>query len=389
MKEILDETGTKLQLLRDLMDERGLSAILLKRTSSLAWITGGARTWVNTASSEGPVMALVTPREHLLLTSTIEAPRLEEEEHLVASGWRLESSPWYAPPRGVADLLRDQAIPTDTGPLLPPGCDVPLNIPGLEVVDLGSTISRLRSRLLPVEQDRARSLGADCAAAMQETCLSLEPGQSEEEIAALLWHQAQSRGIQAIVSLVAVDERIARYRHPLPTEKILRRHAMVVLCGRRQGLVVSLTRMVHFGSPPEEIRHRQNAVALVDHAMIAASRPGITTGEIFQRACDAYGQAGFPQAWVDHHQGGVAGYEPREYLALPDGPDRLSPGQICAWNPSLPGAKSEDTLLVGETEPAILTEIPGWPLLEPRQLPHDVSPLPGVIPRPDILIRYI
>ncbi|SIQ76464.1 antitoxin VapB [Alkalispirochaeta americana] len=387
MKETLRETEEKLTRLRHLMETRGLSAVLLKKTSSLAWITGGARTWVNTASSEGPVMALVTPHTHLLITNNIEAPRLKKEENLAAAGWSLESTPWHRSPRTLADVLRDYGVAPDLRKEPSLGCDTVVNIPDLPATDLGGSISRLRARLLPAEQDRAKSLGADCAAAMMETCLSLEPGQSEEEIAALLWQKTQRRGIQAVVSLVAVDERIEQYRHPLPTEKILQRHAMVVLCGRRQGLVVSLTRVVHFGPPPEDIRHRQNAVALVDQAMIAASRPGITTGEIFRIARDSYGRAGFPQAWVDHHQGGVAGYEPREYLALPDGSDQLSPGHICAWNPSLPGAKSEDTLLVGETEPAILTKIPGWPLLEQRQLPYEESAPPGVIPRPDILIR--
>ncbi len=36
-------------------------------------------------------------------------------------------------------------------------------------------------------------------------------------------------------------------------------------------------------------------------------------------------------------------------------------GQVYAWNPSITGTKSEDTILVGEDENEILTEIKGWP----------------------------
>jgi antitoxin VapB len=41
--------------------------------------------------------------------------------------------------------------------------------------------------------------------------------------------------------------------------------------------------------------------------------------------------------------------------------DRVEIGQVYAWNPSITGTKSEDTILVGENENEILTEIDGWP----------------------------
>jgi antitoxin VapB len=36
-------------------------------------------------------------------------------------------------------------------------------------------------------------------------------------------------------------------------------------------------------------------------------------------------------------------------------------GQVYAWNPSITGYKSEDTMLVGEKRNEVLTAIPGWP----------------------------
>jgi Xaa-Pro dipeptidase len=61
--------------------------------------------------------------------------------------------------------------------------------------------------------------------------------------------------------------------------------------------------------------------------------------------------------------GGPAGYEPREYIATPDSDDVVSAGQTYAWNPSITGTKSEDTILVGEEENEVLTSIDGWPTL--------------------------
>jgi antitoxin VapB len=93
------------------------------------------------------------------------------------------------------------------------------------------------------------------------------------------------------------------------------------------------------------------------------TRPGQTLGQIFRWARDAYAETGFPDEWQLHHQGGTAGYEPREYIATPDSQDLVETGQVYAWNPSIAGTKSEDTILVTSSGPEVLTATPGWPQL--------------------------
>ncbi len=374
-----DEQLDKLVRLRELMIQRNLDACILRRTASLAWIRAGARTYVNTANGEGPVSAIITADRHCILTNEIEYPRLRDEEHMERAGWEVFVDPWYRPATPVADRLEALGVHRTDARI---GYDGVPDTQGMTDVSIGAQIARLRSRLCPAERTRAAALGADCAEAMLDACTDVQPGQTEQEIAASIWTHTQRRGVQAIVNLVACDERIHRYRHPLPTENRLQRHAMLVLSGRRQGLVVSMTRIMHFGQPPDEIRARQRAVASVDAAMIGASVPGATTGRVFDRARDAYAAAGYPDAWRDHHQGGVAGYEPREFLALPDAGDILADGMLCSWNPSLPGTKSEDTILVDSNGPHVLTATVGWPEI------HAHDPETGVtITRPDILIR--
>jgi antitoxin VapB len=169
--------------------------------------------------------------------------------------------------------------------------------------------------------------------------------------------------VQVIVNLIATDERIFAFRHPLPTDKKLERYAMLVLCGRRWGLVCSVTRFVHFGRLPDDLRRKAEAVAQVDATFIAATGPGRTLGEIFRGATAAYAEAGFADEWHLHHQGGPAGYEPREYVATPHSTDVVSVGQVYAWNPSITGTKSEDTILVGEAGNEVLTAVENWPTL--------------------------
>jgi Xaa-Pro aminopeptidase len=224
-------------------------------------------------------------------------------------------------------------------------------------------VARLRANLTPEEGERFRSLGRLCAEAIDCAARAVRPGQTEYQIAALLVREAERRGAQAIVNLIATDERVFAFRHPLPTGKKLERYAMLVLCGRRWGLVCSVTRLVHFGRLSDELRRKAEAVAQVDATFLAATRPGQTLGQIFRQAMAAYAETGFPDEWQWHHQGGPAGYEPREYLATAHSQDLVQAGQVYAWNPSIAGTKSEDTILITTAGPEVLTTIDGWPAL--------------------------
>ena len=105
-------------------------------------------------------------------------------------------------------------------------------------------------------------------------------------------------------------------------------------------------------------------MAQVDANFNAATRPGRKLCDIFDVAVESYRALGFADEWRLHHQGGLAGYEPREIVATPQSQYEVALGQAYAWNPSITGTKSEDTILVGERENEILTAIPGWPAIK-------------------------
>jgi Xaa-Pro aminopeptidase len=346
----MNPTEQKLERLRGLLQAMGLQAALLRSVASFAWATDGAASYINSASTEGEASLLVTLDRAYLLTNNIEAPRLEQEERLQEQGWQFKVTPWYRQADLVSLLTRGMKV----------GADV--RYPG--AADLAAPVARLRADLTPAEGQRFRELGRDCAAAMDEAARAVRPGMSEMEMAALLAAASQKRGALPIVNLIATDERVFAFRHPLPTAKTLERYAMLVLCGRRHGLVCSLTRFVHFGQLPGELRRKAEAVAAVDGAFIHATRPGRRVRDVFRAGVEAYRAQGYPGEWQRHHQGGPAGYEPREFVATPETMDPVGVGQVFAWNPSIAGTKSEDTILAGEASNEILTEITGWPALE-------------------------
>lgn len=362
----MDGFEQKQQAMRALMDQHGLDALLLRKASSFAWATDGSAAYINTASTYGEAALLVMPGEGYLITNNIEATRLRQEEGLQEQGWEFRAAPWYEPNPAVEELTQGLRLGADS------------SYAGAK--DLSAEMAHLRARLTPEEGQRFRTLGKWCAEAMDEAVRAVRPGQTEYEIAAVLGEAAQKRGVQPIVNLIATDERIFAYRHPLPTGKKMERYAMLVLCGRWKGLVCSITRLVHFGKLPDELRRKAEATAQVDAAFITGTRAGRKLGEIFAEAQAAYAAAGFADEWQYHHQGGPAGYEPREWVAAPGMQTEVLLGQAYAWNPSISGAKSEDTILVGQKGSEVLTHIAGWPVIP-------VTPAGGAaFDRPAILV---
>jgi Xaa-Pro aminopeptidase len=342
-----EEMQIKLSRIHGLLDKQEVEGLLLGRVSSFAWATCGAESYVNTAATEGAASLLITRKHRYLLTNSIEAPRMEQEFGLADQGWEFVVSPWTEPQKELDKLVAGMRLAGD------------MAFPGAK--DVGGEVARLRSSLTESEGERFRQLGQLCAGVMESAIQTVRPGMSEYQIAAAVSNEALGRGVQPIVNLIATDERVYRFRHPLPTDKKLEKYAMLVLCGRKWGLVCSITRLIHFGPVPNELKERILATSQVNADLIKTTRPGRTLGELFAQAQQSYARQGYPDEWKKHHQGGMAGYEPREFVALPDSQETVGEGQVFAWNPSITGAKVEDTILVGTTGNEIITLTPSWP----------------------------
>jgi len=319
----LREFTAKLDRVRRWLEAEGRDAVELTRYAWLAWLLGGAEARVLAAADRGSCSVRITRDRVVVVTNNIEAPRLREEEDLAALPVEWEVHDWWEPP------LPSQAVDD-----LPP---------------------RLRFSLLPEEVERARRLAGDAREAIETVARFLEPGRTEHQIASRLAEQVTARGIVPIGLFVAADERGKQYRHPLPTAKIAQRNVILSMVVRRGGLHASLTRMVSFGPACESMHQRHRAVTQVHAAMLDASRPGATLGAVFTAAQRAYAEQGFSDEWRLHHQGGPTGYEPREVRATPESPIPLEENQLVAWNPTIRGAKSEETALVTSGGVELLT----------------------------------
>jgi antitoxin VapB len=323
---------------RRLAVEAAGGRLVTSRPWDVRWLLCGRGRPVDVSAPNSPYTVVVEEGSARVLYQDIEDSRVRAEERFDELDYELEPYPWF---EGH----------------------------GLEQTE--PALDELRRNLCLEEIERYRAAGADTAEAMRVTLGALRPDMTELEAAAELGRQALRRGLVPLVDLVAGEDRQRVHRHPLPTEAALGRHALLAITADRDGLHVSMTRLVSFGAPAKELARLVEACAEVDAAYIAASLPGRTLGEAFAAGERTYAERGFPEEWRLHHQGGLTGYRGREVFAVPGEPTRIPPCAALAWNPSIAGgAKSEDTVLVTEDGVEVLTRTPDLGELETAGLPR-------------------
>ncbi len=57
-----------------------------------------------------------------------------------------------------------------------------------------------------------------------------------------------------------------------------------------------------------------------------------------------------------HHRGGLTGYASREVIATPGTDIEIRSGMAFAWNPSLVGAKAEETFVLLGSGPEVISK---------------------------------
>jgi antitoxin VapB len=218
---------------------------------------------------------------------------------------------------------------------------------------------------------------------MERACRDLVANMTEHEAAGVLDQKIHDAGLNPLVTLVAADQRIKNFRHPIPTDHSIREQVMLVTCAEFGGLISCLTRFVRFTPMPAELKKRHESVCNVDAAVNHATRPGRTLGEVFADLQKAYANEGFDGEWKLHHQGGSCGYNPRDRIGTPGNDVTVLDSQAFAWNPSITGTKSEDTVLItssGGVE-VLTAHSPEWPSVTGRDAGgHELR-------RADVLVR--
>ncbi|WP_224334849.1 M24 family metallopeptidase [Haloprofundus halobius] len=361
-----DALADRRRRLGQYLDDTGLDAVWFARPNSFAWLTGGDNVVSATADLGVAAAGYVASEngdagdgEFRVVTDNIEAPRLVDEE--LPDEFSVETGQWYE--SSLAETVADRS---------PANAAADFEVPGFESVNA----SALRQPLSKGDIETYRALGRDTADAVEQVCRQLTADDTEHEAASALRVTLSARGINAPVVLVGGAERAQSYRHYTPKLEPLGDYALVSVTAERGGLHASTTRTVAF-DPPEWLAERHEKAMRVEATALAATRDvaehGGAASSVFDAIREAYDRVGFPDEWQHHHQGGAAGYAGREWFASPTADDDVHAPMGYAWNPTIQGAKSEDTVLVTGDRFETLTATGEWPSREVDAVGYDVA----------------
>ena len=353
-----NEWHTKQKKLTTFLERHNLDGVLLTHRNNFAWVTGGKDNHIPNNSPTGVASILATrDGTRVCLANQIEAPRMRAEE-MAGTGIETIDFPWYDARAATAkarEVIGARKFAADFESF------------GLSLPALPGDFAELRWSLTPEEIARYREGSRRASDAIEAACRAVKAGMTGHEIAGILDHHIHAANLNPVVTLVATDENIEKFRHPVPKSTRIQRTAMLVTCAEFGGLIPCVTRFVHLGPMSAERKAKQQAICDIDTAINLATRPGRTLGEMFTVIQKAYSDRGHDGQWKLHHQGGSTGYAGREAFATPGSTVKMLENQPFAWNPSIVGAKQEDTIrCTADGIEVLTTPSKDWPTVTGR-----------------------
>jgi antitoxin VapB len=336
----------RIQPLRDLMKAKGLDAFVLRRNPNLAWAIAG-RAHVPTTIDAACFDLIITQDSATAVTNVVEAPRLIAEE--LPSEITVKEIMWSEG--------RDPQLPTGSKV----GCDQP----GADRIDLGTDVEIMRASLIASDVERFKEICVDAAVALGNAMKQVESTDREIDVAGLITHSLWQADLEISFLGVAGQDRVHKFRHPLPTDSVIGNRVSASICAKRKGLIASVTRIVTFGEVSDLMIDEYTSIFKVEAALLDATIVGKPFSDPIKAAIAAYPTNGFDDdEWTKHHQGGPTGFLPRDWPANQSSTRLIAINQPIAWNPTGKGWKAEDTALACDQGVELLSNDPEWPTFQ-------------------------
>ncbi len=355
----------KQQIVARLLAENECDGLLLLHPGNFGWLTSGglARGVIDSAAAP----ALFCTADHRwLISSNVDTQRLFDEE-LDELGFLLKEWPWQT---SRDQLLRELCAGRRVA------CDVPFG----QAKDVSQQLGQIRRHLAPYEEACYRALGKIVGHAVEAACRTLQPGETEREIAGQLSHRLIHRGVIPLVLTVLVDGRSHRYRQGGFTPTPVNSYCVVLAAAQKYGLCAMASRTVAFGTIPEQLRKEHTAACRVSATYVASTWPDAVPKQILKTARRVYLSSGAEHEWRLSPQGHITGRSLVELPLTPSTEELLPAHAAVTWRASVRSALSCDTFLVNQDGPRTLTIAENWPLKKLRIQGAEFT-------RPDILVR--
>lgn len=374
----------------DALRDAGLDAVVAALPANVLLLTGYwpvIGTAVAVATAEGQVGVVVPPDERDLTATAwtdviselppsrrgdgrsapelLEAPLRLLLGRLGVGGGRIgiESGPVEMPTSYVGAWLYGDTLRTILERLLRFATTMPA----------GDVLARLRSRPVPLEQDRIRRAATVVGGAYDDGAQMIAPTMTEAEAAAGFRAGLEPRGLAAgglraggLVSCMAGPESAAAYgSHARSSARRLRRGELLLVHGNSyvDGYWTDVTRTYVLGQPDARQRELYEAVHEARAAALGAIRAGVRAADVDTAARRVMQSRGLGDAFrhATGHGVGLAAINHEAEPRLAQGsPDVLEPGMVCNVEPAayvdgVGGVRHCDMVLVTDAGAELLT----------------------------------
>lgn len=344
----LVEFKVKEQRIHQYLDEKKLDAVVIGTQGNFSWISGGGRSNVLITSEGADALVIITRNSKTLIAYNMDGDRNRDEE-LGGLGFDLIKTLWIERSREeiVLDLLKGKKFLAD----------IPLEG---AIVD-SKQFYELIYPLTDFELERYREVARDSELNLLRVIDKIQPGFTEKEIERLIVAEFALQGFVSTVVLIGSGVRLVKYRHPIPSNKQVESTILFVLCPRKYGLHVPITRTLSFRDKLDpETDRRFTAASIIAANCIAQTKPGVKFADILKMQKKLYKELGYEDEWKNHFQGGITGYMPNDSTLCFDPEMVIKDRQTFNWFITITGVNTEDTYLTGVDE--ILTRSGKWPL---------------------------
>jgi Xaa-Pro dipeptidase len=348
-----DEIEGKVVELRGFMKKNNLNGLYISKQEHFAWITAGGDNIVTRFVEGGICAILITMTGRFFICNNIETQRMKDEEFLDQLGFEERGMWWFE--NRTMEHIREIIGAEGTF-----AADIPLE----GATDANPILLTLEKTLCENEIGRYVHLGKVFSNVIESYMTTIQPGDTEKEIAGRLGAKMWENGLEPVLLLIAADDRIYKYRHPIPTDKKLEKLLMISCNARYKGLVTKITRMLHFGKISPEFLEQYKQTVDIENAMAAAAKPGVDEIVPYNIAVKMYEEFGYPEMWKVHHQGGPQSYTNGFYLITPTTHNVVKLHQCYGFNPSITGTKTEDGFVVTEEGPLFITYPVTFPVIK-------------------------
>jgi Xaa-Pro aminopeptidase len=361
----LADVNAKQARLAALLQEIKCEGLLVLEPENVAWLTAGATARGIVNPAEYPALYF-TSEGRWALSSNVDSQRLFDEE-LDGLGFQLKEWPWHwGRPQLLADLCQGRSV----------ACDQP----HASCTVVGNRLALMRRTLTAYEQACYRALGLIVSHALEACCRTLQPGDTEREIAGQLSHRLLHRGVTPVVLHVAAEDRGRLYRQCGFTSATIDTFCTLAVTARKYGLYATASRSVSLGTPSSEVRRGHDTACKVSATYLASSWPDAMPKEILAMGRRIYQISDAEHEWLLAPQGHLTGRAPVELAVTPQTEELFQTGWAVTWRASSGVGLSCDTFLVTEEGPRTVTAAEAWPLKLIRVQGAELV-------RPDLLIR--